>query len=74
MSLWGFDGQKPYRWWTCGVWRHFGDGQRNIDAGIKLGPLTISTYIWDRREWGVFILRRGIDTGIIRAGGPWVIR
>lgn len=59
-------------WWT--LRRQYG-ADVNVDTGIKLGPLTISTYVWDgRREWGVFALGCGIDTVVIRRGGQWIIR
>ncbi len=31
---------RPYRWWTCALWWD------EIDCGIKLGPMSIFSYVW----------------------------
>jgi hypothetical protein len=56
--------RSPYRWWKVFAWRD------ELGTGVKLGPLTITTYeglFSDRgREWAVIVLNRWplVDTGL----------
>lgn len=61
--------RRYWRWWSVSGW------WRPHDRGVKLGPLTVYAYLWDRWECGVSLFGRfGVDSGIIRHGGTWVTR
>lgn len=63
-----------YSWYAIGCW--WRTDIEIADAGVKLGPVTFNAYLWDGvRDWNLsFFGRWAFDTGIIRRGGPWLLR